>query len=203
MKKISPPQNRKLKQSRIFPRVLTNPSTNCGTTLENTAWQWSQCKTKENFPELSCSFTTPENPPCLLSALAFTYPNISNGKKYCDLWRDEINRITSLFCTALQHLWPLWRHDLLVASACRASGAPGGWSCHQRQSSPWMPAVPAGAGSPCHFLHKPLARPAAAARRTRQTKPERNTTENNLNPWAFHWYFVRHSSRKHSPLAHL
>lgn len=63
MKKISPPQNRKLKQSRIFPRVLTNPSTNCGTTLENTAWQWSQCKTKENFPELSCSFTTPETPP--------------------------------------------------------------------------------------------------------------------------------------------
>lgn len=123
MKKISPPQNRKLKQSRIFPRVLTNPSTNCGTTLENTAWQWSQCKTKENFPELSCSFTTPENPPCLLSALAFTYPNISNGKKI--LWSvkrwNKQNHLSFLYSFAASLT------SLKTWSTCRVS-----MSCFRR-----------------------------------------------------------------------
>lgn len=112
-------------------------------------------------------------------------------KKFCNMRREQADRITSLFCTALQHLWPLWRHGTLDDSTYRVSGVPGGWSFHQRQNSPLRPAALAAAGWQHCFLHKPPVQPAVAARRTRERQSDISTTKNDLIIWTFCLYFNR------------
>lgn len=126
------------------------------------------------------------------SILAFICLSIFHRKKkICNMRRERAHRITSLFCTALQHLWPLWRHGTLDDSTYRVSGVPGGWSFHQRQNSPLRPAALAAAGWQHCFLHKPPVQPAVAARRTRERQSDISTTKNDLIIWTFCLYFNR------------